>query len=69
MQLWDGNAYCEGIRLKIHSTLANASLILKQIKFKITQEKFISEELGSISAKNSMVSLPGECSLVDSTCW
>jgi len=38
------NTYCEGIRLKIHSNLAGASLTLKQIKFKITWEKFISDK-------------------------
>ena len=46
------NTYCEGIRLKIHSSVADASLVLMQIKFKITQEKFISDESGSIAAEN-----------------
>ena len=30
------NTYCEGIRLKIHSNILDASLILMQINFKIT---------------------------------
>ena len=30
------NTYCEGIRLKIHSNVADDSLVLRQIKFKIT---------------------------------
>ena len=30
------NTNCEGIRLKIHSSVADASLVLTQIKFKIT---------------------------------
>ena len=45
------NMYCEEIRLKIHSNIADASLVLTQIKFKITRDKFISDEACSISVK------------------
>ena len=63
------NTCCEGIRLKIHSNVADDSLVLRQIKFKITWEKFISEKSGSISEKNAWVSLPEECSLIYHACF
>ena len=54
------NTYCEGIRLKIHSNILDASLILMQINFKITWEKFISDESGSILAENARILLTEE---------
>lgn len=53
---------------KASSTLADASLVLTQIKFKISRVTFLSNKEGSISAKNSRVSLPGHCKLLHRAC-
>jgi len=33
--------YCTGVKLKIHSQLADSSLVLTQIRFTIVRERFL----------------------------
>ena len=52
----------------MHGNVSDESLILTQIKLKISCEKFVSDESGSIFMENARVLWPEECFLVHKAC-
>lgn len=64
----ESNTYCTGVRLKLHSQLADESLVLTQIRFTIKRERFLEDKDGRISAEFKRVQLPKECEVRFSAC-
>ena len=54
----ESNTFCTGVRLKIHSQLADYSLVLTQKQFTITRERFLEDKDGIISAEFKRITLP-----------
>ena len=62
------NTYCTGVKLKIHSQLADSSLVLTQIRFTIARERFLEDNDGRVVAEFKRITFPKECEIRFGAC-